>query len=339
MHYFKYSFFFSAICVAIAGYWGGMEAIVIVILLGILEVSLSFDNAVVNAAVLQEMDEKWQQIFLTVGIIVAVFGMRLVFPVVIVSLPTGLDFKAVIDMALHNPAEYSHHLMSVHIQIALFGGSFLMLVFLYFLIDQTKEEHWFIWLEKKLAHLGKIDGLAIMLTLALIMATQAMVPEAEKLSALFSGVAGVILYIMVSSVDVLLSNHETEAHHSGEIGQVTRSGIAGFIYLEVLDASFSFDGVIGAFAISSDVIIIMLGLGIGAFFVRSLTIMLVHNQTLQRYPFLEHGAHYAIGCLALIMFASTRYHIPEVVTGLIGVGFIVFSIFSSIRHKQSDQSA
>lgn len=338
MSHFKYSFLLSAICVAIAGYWGGMEAVAIVLLLAVLEVSLSFDNAVVNAGVLQDMNEKWRQIFLTIGILVAVFGMRLVFPILIVSLATGLDFGSVIHMALRNPDEYARYLQSAHIQIAMFGGTFLFLVFLYFLIDQEKEVHWFGWMEQKLAHFSKVDGLAIMLTLAAVLITQAMLPEASRLSAVVSGVAGVILYIVVGSVDALLS-HEGETSHSGQLGVATRSGLAGFIYLEFLDASFSFDGVIGAFAISKDVVIIMLGLGIGAFFVRSMTIFLVHKGTLQEYMFLEHGAHYAIGCLALIMFATTRYHIPEVVTGLIGVGFIVWSVFSSMSHRKREKQA
>jgi hypothetical protein len=107
-----------------------------------------------------------------------------------------------------------------------------------------------------------------------------------------------------------------------------------FLYLEVLDASFSFDGVIGAFAITQDVVIIMLGLAIGAMFVRSLTVYLVRQGTLDEYVFLEHGAHYAIGSLAAIMLASMSHHIPEIVTGLIGALFIGLSVYSSILYKR-----
>ena len=107
------------------------------------------------------------------------------------------------------------------------------------------------------------------------------------------------------------------------------------MYLEVLDASFSFDGVIGAFAITSDVVIIMLGLAIGAMFVRSMTIYLVEKGTLDAYIYLEHGAHYAIGALAFIMLAGmTGVHVPEVVTGLIGVAFIVWAVLASIKHNK-----
>jgi hypothetical protein len=106
----------------------------------------------------------------------------------------------------------------------------------------------------------------------------------------------------------------------------------------VLDASFSFDGVIGAFAITTDVVIIMLGLAIGAMFVRSLTVFLVKKGTLDEFVFLEHGAHYAIGILAVIMLASMKFHIPEVVTGLVGVAFIVASLWSSIRYKKEQRA-
>jgi hypothetical protein len=103
-----------------------------------------------------------------------------------------------------------------------------------------------------------------------------------------------------------------------------------FLYLEVLDASFSFDGVVGAFAITSDPIIIAIGLGIGAMFIRSLTVYLVKKGTLGEYIYLEHGALWAIGALAVVLMFTIRYSIPEVVTGLIGVGFIGAALASSI---------
>ena len=90
----------------------------------------------------------------------------------------------------------------------------------------------------------------------------------------------------------------------------------------MLDASFSFDGVVGAFAITSDPIIIAIGLGVGAMFIRSLTVYLVRKGTLSEYVYLEHGALWAIGALAVLLLITIKYDVPEVVTGLIGVGFI-----------------
>ncbi|HQV25581.1 MAG TPA: DUF475 domain-containing protein, partial [Acinetobacter sp.] len=84
---------------------------------------------------------------------------------------------------------------------------------------------------------------------------------------------------------------------------------------------------------------IMLGLAIGAIFVRSMTIYLVEKGTLDAYIFLEHGAHYAIGALAFIMIASgTGLHVPEMVTGLIGVAFIVWAVLASIQYSKHEHS-
>ena len=89
---------------------GGPKVGLIVALLAVLEISISFDNAIVNAAVLKGMTAKWQQIFLTWGILIAVFGMRLVFPIVIVAAAAGLAISDVVDQALNKPALYAHNL-------------------------------------------------------------------------------------------------------------------------------------------------------------------------------------------------------------------------------------
>jgi hypothetical protein len=332
----------TAICLIAAFLWGRQSemgpwaAVWLALVLGVLEVSLSFDNAVVNASVLKDMDEFWRKMFLTVGILVAVFGMRLVFPIVIVAVATDLGVAPVVEMALQRPDEYSQALTSSYPAIAAFGGIFLLLVFLNFLFDPERELHWLGAAERKLAAAGKIDNIATAVSLIALFSTQWFLPESLHLSVLSAGLAGIILYILVDGLD---SVFEPEAAEHGSTGPAKRAGIAAFMYLEVLDASFSFDGVIGAFAITRDVIIIMLGLAIGAMFVRSLTVYLVHKGTLDEYVYLEHGAHYAIGVLAVIMFVGIVVHVPEVVTGLIGVAFIAASLYSSIRHKRAGARA
>jgi hypothetical protein len=335
---FRYSFFVTIICLAAAYYWGshsvegGLAAVFLAFILGVMEVSLSFDNAVVNASVLKDMSAKWRQIFLTIGILIAVFGMRLFFPIAIVAIATGLGMTEVANMALSKPDEYARHLLANHAAIAAFGGIFLLLVFFSFLFNAAKELHWLGVVEEKLAQLGKLDSFSIMVALITLFCLQYFLPidDATRLTVLAAGLAGVILYVAVSSLDSLFESEE-EGHAVVETAK--RSSIAGFLYLEVLDASFSFDGVIGAFAITRDVIIIMLGLTIGAMFVRSLTVHLVNKGTLDEYVFLEHGAHYAIGALAAIMLGSIVYHVSEVITGLMGVAFIVLSLISSLRYK------
>ena len=338
MQYFRLSFFVTAVLMALAGWWGyshgglaGLaNALWIAAVLGVLEISLSFDNAVVNASVLRHWNDFWRKLFLTVGILVAVFGMRLLFPLVIVAAATGLGLADVWTMAIQTPAEYSRHLTAHHAEVSAFGGAFLLLVFLNFLFDEEKELHWLGWLEEKVGQYGT-EGLAVLLTLLAVLAAMHLVPEPRKLAVLLSGMVGVAIYIGVDWLSGLLEEEEADP----AVGKLISQGsVGGFIYLEVLDASFSFDGVIGAFAITSDVVIIMLGLAIGAMFVRSMTVFLVHKGTLQEFVFLEHGAHYAIGILALIMFASVKYHIPEWFTGLSGVAFILVSLWSSVRYKK-----
>lgn len=333
MSHFRISFFVTFILLGIAAWWGyqlnglaGMgQALLITSILAIMEVSLSFDNAVVNASILRTWDAFWQKLFLTVGIIVAVFGMRLIFPIVIVAVATGLDSWSVMTMALQQPQEYSRHLLAHHAQVAAFGGAFLLLVFLNFLFDDEKEHHWLGWIEEKFGTHGN-ESLATLLTGIAVFVCVGLVPATEKLSVLIAGIGGIGIYLAVNYLSGLLENPES----------VAKGSIGGFLYLEVLDASFSFDGVIGAFAITTDVIIIMLGLAIGAMFVRSMTVFLVHKGTLEEFVFLEHGAHYAIGILALIMLASVKFHIPEWFTGLSGVAFIGLSLWSSVRYNRKN---
>ncbi|MBA5605665.1 DUF475 domain-containing protein [Duganella sp. FT3S] len=343
MKHFKVSFLVTFVCLAAAGWWGyehtgwagALAAIGIAAILGVMEVSLSFDNAVVNASVLKTWDAFWQKLFLGVGIVIAVFGMRLLFPLVIVAMAADLGLMEVWNLALNDPAAYSTHLTNHHAEVAAFGGIFLLLVFLNFLLDEDKELHWLGHVEQKLGALGKVSSISVMVALGALLASLTLVEPEQKLVVLVSGLWGVLTYVGVDAVSSLLEKEENGSN-VGEL--IKRGGIGGFLYLEVLDASFSFDGVIGAFAITTDVVIIMLGLAIGAMFVRSLTVFLVKQGTLDEFVFLEHGAHYAIGILALIMLASMKFHIPEVFTGLVGVAFIAASLWSSIRHRRKQQA-
>ncbi|MCU4314124.1 DUF475 domain-containing protein [Acinetobacter bereziniae] len=354
MKHFGFSIFFTVVCLAISAYWGFthgpnagvqamLSALTITAILAVMEVSLSFDNAVVNASVLRNWDHFWKMIFLTVGILIAVFGMRLVFPVVIVAVTADMGMVEVVKMALNDPIQYSAKLLAHHAEIAAFGGAFLLLVFLNFFLDEGKDTHWFKWVEKRLANLANVPAMSVFLALIALLVMAANVEEAKRLVVTMAGIWGIVIYIGVQVLSHLLGGEPEVDDEGNAVGHdangaptgVIKAGIGGFIYLEVLDASFSFDGVIGAFAITSDVVIIMLGLAIGAMFVRSMTIYLVDKGTLDAYVYLEHGAHYAIGALAFIMIASgTGLHVPEVVTGLIGVAFIVWAVIASIQYNK-----
>jgi hypothetical protein len=120
----------------------------------------------------------------------------------------------------------------------------------------------------------------------------------------------------------------------GVVQKVGLAGFTSFVYLEVLDASFSFDGVIGAFAITNNIILIAISLGVGAVWVRSLTLFIVRRKVLDGYLYLEHGAHYTIGALALVLLAGLFYSIPEFVSGSIGVVIIALSVMSSVQARK-----
>ncbi|MFG1929933.1 DUF475 domain-containing protein [Mycobacterium sp. NPDC048908] len=340
----------TIVSLIVAAIYGGVEALILCGILGILEVSLSFDNAVINATVLRRMSEFWQRMFLTVGILIAVFGMRLVFPLAVVWITAGLAPLQALDLALNPPPEGATHfldgrpsyetvLTAAHPQIAAFGGAFLLMLFLNFVFSE-RDITWLSWLERPLGKAGKLDQLAVAVcATAVVLAAEVIAADELRGTVLLAGVLGVITYI---TVDGLGSMFEIEQEivdpeaplPRGPSELVTAAGKAGFflfLYLEVLDASFSFDGVIGAFAITADPIIIALGLGfIGAMFVRSITIFLVRKGTLSEYVFLEHGAHWAIGALAVILLVSIGIHVNEIVTGMIGVVLIGAAFLTSV---------
>ena len=327
-------------------YSGSLALVATATVLAILEVTLSFDNAVVNAKYLKKMTPLWQKLFLTVGIFIAVFGMRLVFPIVIVALTANLGMGEVVNLAFNDVDTYAKELEGAKPSIYAFGGIFLLMIFLDWLFEE-RDIKWLRPLESRLAKLGKLDQLSVVIAALSILVASRVVEEDEVATVLFSGFIGLVTYLVVSSLDSFFDvddDDDDEVDPSMQIrtssgAAVATAGTAGFstfLYLEVLDASFSFDGVIGAFAISTNVIVIAAGLGIGAVFVRSMTVYLVRQGTLAEYPYLEHGAHWAIGALATILLLELEFHISEFVTGLLGLGFILAAYTSSVRANRKD---
>ena len=300
--------------------------------LGVLEVSLSIDNAIVNAKVLQGMDEVWRQRFVTWGMLFAVGIMRLVFPILIVSLAGNIGMFEAVQLAISDQAKYSEVLSSAHILIAGFGGAFLLLVALDYFFDVEKDVHWVHFIESKLSKLGARKSTSIVMTIGILYYFYTILPQTEALSFFMSGVLGIVTHEVVKFLGDLMesSNSEDSDESVNLTGMVAKNGLASFLYLEILDSSFSLDGVIGALVISTDIFIIAGGLAIGAMAVRSLTLQLVANGTLNEYKYLEHGAFYAIFTLAVIMFVSTLMHIPEVLTGVLSVSFIVAAVWHSV---------
>jgi hypothetical protein len=332
LSYFTGSIAFCLIAMAAAFFIGGPQAAMTVLFLTVLETSLSFDNAVVNAGVLNDWDAAWRRRFLVWGILVAVFGMRLVFPLLIVGVAGNIGPIHTIDLALNHPQEYSRILSSAHPQIAAFGGTFLLMVFFNFFVAKHKTEHWLNAIEKPLTRLGKMEAIEAALSLMILILTANMVEGSQRGVYIEAGIWGIITFVLVKGVGALLNSSESDV-----TSHAVKQGIGGFLYLELLDASFSFDGVIGAFAMTNNLFIITLGLGAGAMFVRSFTLLLVDNGTLTRYRYLEHGAFWAIGALAIMMLVGVSLHISEAATGLVGAVLIVASLGSSIAANRNQE--
>lgn len=340
MRYFTGSYIVTIIGIILAYLWGehvhqgtGLLSVFIVLILGILEVSLSFDNAVINAVKLEKMEEVWRKRFLTWGIAIAVFGMRFLFPILVVAVFAKINLFEVAKIALTEPIKYAHYLHLTHAPIITFGGTFLMMLALSYFFDAEKDTHWIKYLEKSLTYFGKIKGIEVGITLLALFLIYSHNIQLQRHNVLVSGISGIVLYLLIDGVTKWLENKE-EQSAKNTVGVLKSTGFLGFLYLESIDASFSLDGVLGAFALSQDILIITIGLSIGAMFVRSLTIMLVEKKTLSKYLYLEHGAHWAIGALSVIMLISSFHEVPEIVTGLIGLGFIVLAYISSLMHNK-----
>jgi hypothetical protein len=374
----------------------GFTQLFIVVILTVLEITFSFDNAVVNAKLLGRMSPWWQRFFMTVGIFIAVFVVRFALPVFIVSLTSGLNPWAVLHLAFEQPDVYGHELEKAGPAIDSFGGVFLLMIAMSFFLDAAKRLHWLHAIESRLTFLGRYDNTGILALVLGVLVVALTVPESteERLVILIAGVAGIALhvgldvfgkivdgegnepeaepgpekwieawvtvapnirqrhdawydptrdgYVVVpnESVEDVKEAFERSPKHLTQAPQIKvlvgTAAAVMFLRLEILDASFSFDGVIGAFAISSSVLVIMAGLGAGALWVRSLTVHLVRSGTLAKYLYLEHGAHWAIGVLGAIMTLKLYHvHLPEWIIGLTGLAFIIPAVWSSIRHRKA----
>lgn len=304
--------------------WLGPLAFITAVLLTILEVTLSFDNAVVNARVLEHMSKKWQRRFLTWGMLIAVFGTRLFLPIIIVSVGLWTNPWLVAQIAVFDPTEYAHLLEGAKHAIHSFGAAFLIMVSLKYFFDDSKEVHWIRVIESRLSGLGKIEAIEIGIALIIILILSYFIPAEEQSVVLVSGLVGIVLFIFMQGL---------ASSFSRNVATATASGLALFMYLNVLDSAFSLDSVVGAFALTTSIPIIAVGLGIGAWFVRSITIFFVEKKTLDTLVYLEQGAHWAIFGLAISMFVGIIYEVPEIITGGIGLAFVAAAYWSSVRRR------
>ncbi|MEO6761613.1 MAG: DUF475 domain-containing protein [Candidatus Saccharimonadales bacterium] len=306
----------------------GSAALLTTIVLVVIEVVFSFDNAIINAKVLERLNHAWQTAFLTIGIVIAIFGMRLLFPLVIVGIAAHLSIGNVWHLALQHPDQYADKLQLAHPLIAAFGGAFLLLLALEFFLNGQHKILWWDTVERRLKQFGRVWLPAVLTVLIVLILAKLSSDHGGQI--LRAGLLGVATFIIVQLLTSLLSRKQPHGKHL-----TGWAAFSLFIYLQVLDASFSFDGVIGAFAITNKVVLIAAGLGIGALWVRSMTIFLVRRGTLGQYKYLEHGAYYTITVLAAALLLSLFVDVPDAITGLIGLGIIGSAVVASVQAKRA----
>lgn len=328
----------SLTLILLGGVWYqlGLAALFTTIILTLVELTFSFDNSLINARILQHMSPFWQRMFMTIGILIAVFGMRVVFPIVMVMVTAGLDWSSVIDLALNKPDEYSKILIEAHPVIAGFGGMFLLMLGLEYFFDRERKVLWLSPIEQPLRTIGRWWMPTVVSLLILIVLT--LLPQNHYGLKFFeAGIAGIVVFIIVHGLVSLLEKKQ-KSQLGDSTAPIVRTGLAGFasfMYLEVLDASFSFDGVLGALAITQNVILIAVGLGIGALWIRSMTLYIVRKRVLYSYKYLEHGAHFTILMLATVLLAGVFLEVPEFIPGVLGLSIIGTAVYSSVRANRA----
>jgi len=317
-------------------YYMGTGALLICVVLILVEVTFSFDNAIINARILAGMNKFWQMMFLTVGMLIAVFGVRFVFPVLLVMATTGLGWSDVITLAFNQPEQYAHVLEDAHPYIASFGGMFLVMLSLAFFFDTNRNVMWIDVVERPLRKIGRW-WIYTLIAVAILLVCAYLPWNTHTTETLIAGSVGIGLSLLLHGMTEVFSRQQERTVKKSHA--IISAGFVSFIYLQVLDSSFSLDGVVGAFAVTTDVILIMAGLGIGALWVRSLTLLMVRRRTLEAYRYLEHGAHYTIAVLAAVLLLGLFFDIPEVYAGILGIAIVGSSIWSSIKVRGTKRAA
>ena len=358
LSYFNTFFLFFGVSVVIELFYMGILGVVQGTTLTILELSLSFDNAVINALILANMPPIWRRRFLTWGMLIAVFGVRLVFPILIVFATTELSFIESFTLAINNPAEYEKIIQASHHIVMAFGGIFLLMIFLSFLFNENKDVHWIAIIENYASRWSNIGNLKMLIAIFIVAIIGFYAPseimivdvvkKIDKSEIILPMIYGILLYLCIEFLRGILeddgtkhetNNLETERERIEHVAnsKAAKSGFASFVYLELIDMSFSFDGVLGAFAVSQNIIIIMLGLGAGAFAVRNLTILMVDRGTVSEYKYLEHGAMWSVGFLAISMIIQIFMHLPHGLIIAFAIIPIAIAFIHSVRENKLDK--
>lgn len=304
-----------------------LSIILIVAGLCLFETISSIDNAIINAEVLSTMGERARRWFLLWGLFFAVFVIRGVLPWVIVWVatpslgPAGSFFATFSsDPAVIDAIEQSAPVLLMG------GGTFLIFLFFHWIF--LEEKNYGLRGERFIESKGVWFYAIVSIFLALIVWLSL---ERNPLLA-FGAVIGSTAFFIVHGFRQNAELHEKKMMGSG------LSDVSKLFYLEVIDATFSIDGVLGAFAFTLSVPLILIGNGIGAFVVRELTMKNIN--TIKKYIFLKNGAMYSILFLGCIMVLDGfGFHIPPWFSPAITFGVVGFFLVKSIRNMPKAKTA
>ncbi len=287
--------------------------------LAVFEIVSSVDNAIINAHVLKTMPEKYRKFFLTWGLFVAVVLLRGLLPLIIVWLANpALGIGHLISATFSGDPEIIHAVETSRPILLLGGGVYLFLVFLAWLFLEEKKYAFFVehFIHRQSVWFYGIASLFFTLVIYVSL-------KINPILALSASIGSTAFFI----TDGFKQN---AAKKEKELESSSMSAISKLLYLEVLDASFSIDGVIGAFAFTLSVPLILLGNGIGAFVVREFTIRGI--DLVAKYAYLKNGAMYSIGSLGAIMvLESFGTEFPFWLAPLNTIFFLAIFLYLSYR--------
>jgi uncharacterized protein len=318
---------------------GGTQGLVVVALLGILEIAVSFDNAIVNATVLARMNRYWQRLFMTVGVAIAAIGMRLLLPLAIVAIGAHLTPWRAVDLAYADPNRYHLLLETAQPGIAAFGGLFLLMIAIAF-FGEEREVHWVPAVERRLPALLGRRGVPILVALLFTVIAGLTVPAQDHTRVIVGCLLGLVCYLAIHTLSGQVADRADADGASRPRATVQgRSAFLLFVYLELLDATFSMDSVMGGFSVTVDIALITLGLAIGAGYIRALTVYVVRKGTLDEYRYLEHGAYYSIAMLSVLLLWEVWRDVPDWITACTGALVIMAAFLTSVWAKRRERAA
>jgi len=294
------------------------HAFVVIIGLCLFEIISSIDNAIVNANILKTMSPKYQRIFLVWGIFFAVFVVRGLLPFVIVWIAAPqLSIGQVISAAFSGDASVEAYLAASKPLLLLGGGVYLFFVFLAWLFLEEKKYAFFVegFIHRQGAWFYAITSVFTTLIVYLAVQRNPMLALAATIG--------------VSAFFITEGFKRNAEEKEKQLLNPAMGAWSKILYLEALDASFSIDGVIGAFAFTMSVPLIILGNGLGAFVVREFTIKGMNF--ISKFAYLKNGAMYSVGMLGAIMITESFGHeyafwVAPLNTGLLLAVFLFLSI-------------